>query len=59
MSAFEHLTLTIKVKETSCMRHLGGADHDHIKRAKELEKVSKIDEMFKQKAGDDGKQVCI
>eukprot|EP00731_Ephydatia_muelleri_P019781 Em0012g606a len=41
--------------ERDILRHLGGADH--IKRAKELEKISKIDEMFKQKAGYYGKQV--
>ena len=40
--------------ERDVVRHLGGSDH--IKRAKDLEKVNKIDEMFKQKA-DDGKQV--
>ena len=32
------------------MSHLGGSDH--IKLAKDLEKVSKIDQMFKQKADD-------
>ena len=40
--------------ERDILRHLGGSDH--IKRAKDLEKISKIDDMFKRKA-DDGKQV--